>query len=117
MWLKSVQNDCLYEYDIRLLSSVCPEALNRFTIQMYQYGYESYNPEEAADILARREAEEKAAAKRIEQIRNRERKSKSLDMLLSLMESILKKVIFRILFFKSLNIFLEQIVQIEVLSL
>ncbi|KAL5257106.1 hypothetical protein ACHWQZ_G012141 [Mnemiopsis leidyi] len=58
---------------------------------MYQYGYESYNPEEAADILAHREAEEKAAAKRIEQIRNRERKSKSLDMLLSLMESILKK--------------------------
>ena len=60
---------------------------------MYQYGYDSYNPDEAADILARREAEEKAAAKRIEQMRNRERKSRSLDMLLSLMESILKKVI------------------------
>lgn len=58
---------------------------------MYQYGYESYNPDEAADILARREAEQKAAAKRLEQQRNKERRSRSLDMLLSLMESILKK--------------------------
>ena len=59
---------------------------------MYQYGYESYNPDEAADILARREAEEKAANKRLEQARNKERKNRSLDMMLSLMESILMKV-------------------------
>ena len=59
---------------------------------MYQYGYESYNPDEAADILARREAEEKAAARRLEQMRNKERKSRSLDLLLSLMENVLKKV-------------------------
>jgi hypothetical protein len=59
---------------------------------MYQYGYESYNPDEAADILARREAEEKAAARRLEQQRNKDRRSRSLEMLLSLMESILKKV-------------------------
>ena len=59
---------------------------------MYQYGYESYNPDEAADILARREAEEKAANKRHEQARNKERKNRSLDMMLSLMESILMKV-------------------------
>ena len=59
---------------------------------MYQYGYESYNPDEAADILARREAEEKAAARRLEIIKNKERKHRSQDILLALMENILKKV-------------------------
>ena len=58
---------------------------------MYQYESE-YDPEEAAAILAQREAEESAAAKREELQLNKERKSLSLDMLLHLMETVLNKV-------------------------
>jgi len=60
--------------------------------QMYAgYGYD-YNPEEAADILARREAAEKAAAKQIEAALFKERRSNSLSLLLTLMENVLNRV-------------------------
>ena len=59
---------------------------------MYQYDYQYNPPEEAADILARREAEQKAETKRLEQELNKERKGVSLEVLLHLMETILKKV-------------------------
>ena len=59
---------------------------------MYQYEYDYNCTEEAADILARREAEEKQAAKRREERLNKDRKYKTLDLLVLMMENILKKV-------------------------
>ena len=59
--------------------------------QMYR---QYYNPEEAADILARREAEKEAAKKQREMELYDNRRSKTIEDFINEMIMILKKVIF-----------------------